>query len=199
MALACALAQSVRLGSLELRIDRSIAHTRTIPETLARIGHVHLSSRRVTQMIGELFALRSQVNLETDILDTPEFFWDYEDCEDLYLNWRQYLDLDRRVSILNQRFEVVQDLFDCLEGELNERKAAWLEWIIILIVALDAVIMAVRLYFRFINGKHAKDGHSPHGSGPPHRAFIPLLRALHWCGKHLVVKPVSVLITWMWT
>mmetsp|Transcript_96018 Transcript_96018/g.299012 ORF Transcript_96018/g.299012 Transcript_96018/m.299012 type:complete len:151 (-) Transcript_96018:35-487(-) len=150
-------------------------------------------------MIGELFALRSQVNLETDILDTPEFFWDYEDCEESYLSWRQYLDLDRRVSILNQRFEVVQDLFDVLEEELNERKAAWLEWVIILIVAIDVVVMALRLYFRGLVGKQTHTGVAQHHSAHQHRAFLPVLSLLEWVGHQLILKPTSAMITWMWS
>ena len=37
-----ALAQSVRLGGFELVVERSIADTRSIPETLAETGEVKL-------------------------------------------------------------------------------------------------------------------------------------------------------------
>merc|ERR1712176_1050779 len=98
-----ALAQSVRLGSLELRIDRSIAQTRPIPEALARTGHIHIKPEQVTKMTGEMILLRNQVNLETDILDSPELFWEYSNYEPLYNRCRLHLDVDGRVSIMNQR------------------------------------------------------------------------------------------------
>eukprot|EP00931_Biecheleriopsis_adriatica_P059637 TRINITY_DN35711_c0_g1_i1.p1 TRINITY_DN35711_c0_g1~~TRINITY_DN35711_c0_g1_i1.p1 ORF type:complete len:565 (-),score=89.90 TRINITY_DN35711_c0_g1_i1:58-1689(-) len=143
-AVAYALAQSVILGSLEMRIDRSITQTRSIPEDMARTGHVSLSNRRVAQMMGELWKFKNQVNLESDILDSPEVFWKYEIYEPLYNSCRLHLELDRRVEIVNQRFEVLQDLFDVLR-KLEARREHRLTWIIIWLCALEAVFSAVRL------------------------------------------------------
>ncbi|CAE8609667.1 unnamed protein product, partial [Polarella glacialis] len=145
VALAYALAQSVKLEVLENRIDRYIVQTRSIPHELAKTGHVRLSSKKVNKMIGGICVLRNQVNLETDILDTPNVFWDYEDYEPLYQTCRQNLDVDRRVAVVNQRFEVLQDLFDVLEGELNERNESRLMWIIIWLCALEAAFSAIKL------------------------------------------------------
>eukprot|EP00928_Gymnodinium_smaydae_P031930 TRINITY_DN23270_c0_g2_i1.p1 TRINITY_DN23270_c0_g2~~TRINITY_DN23270_c0_g2_i1.p1 ORF type:complete len:561 (+),score=73.27 TRINITY_DN23270_c0_g2_i1:63-1685(+) len=144
--LAYALAQSVRLGSLEMRVERWISRTRTFPEQLAKHGHTNIKGREVTRMMGELFALRHEVNLETDILDTPDLFWDYSDYVPLYRSARGHLDVDRRVEVLNKRFEVLQDLFDALEAELTERHATRLEWVVIVLCALEALVMALRLY-----------------------------------------------------
>lgn len=145
LALAYALAQSVRLGALETSVDRSIARTRAIPEHMASTGHVDLSLVQVNKMIGEIFVLKNQVNLYTDILDTPDIFWEYETYEPLYLDCRLELDIEKRVSILNNRFEVLQDMFDVLEGELNERQSNRLEWLVIVLVALCGVLLCIRL------------------------------------------------------
>merc|ERR1712070_467075 len=67
-----------------------------------------------------------------------------------YLMCRQHLDMEKRISILNQRFEVLQDLFDVLESELNERGGSNLEWVVIVLLALEAFVMAWRLYNRCI-------------------------------------------------
>merc|ERR1711879_1021757 len=91
----------------------------------------------------------NQVNLETDVLDSPELFWEYSDYDFLYDSCRQHLDVDHRVSIMNQRFEVLGDLFDFLEEEITEQKSTWLEWVVIFVVAFDVVVMAFRLYVRW--------------------------------------------------
>eukprot|EP00438_Fugacium_kawagutii_P009292 Skav235242 [mRNA] locus=scaffold3995:289975:300728:+ [translate_table: standard] len=146
-AIAYSLAQSVRLSYWEQRIDQWVETTRTIPEDMANTGRVLLSPQRVSQMMGKLFALKNQVNLEFDTLDTPEFFWDYEETEPLYQETRLHLDMDRRIDIVNQRFEVLEDMFDVLQDKLNEGQEHRLTWIIIWLCALEAVFTAFKLFW----------------------------------------------------
>lgn len=181
VALAYALAQSVRLGSLELRIDRSIAQTRSIPEKMAQAGQVSKSSRQVTKMVGELFVLKSQVNLHTDILETPEFFWEYSDYEGLYETARSHLDLDRRVKVLNHRFEVLQDLFYVLETELTERSKSRLSWVVILLCAMEGAVMALRLVTRL----HRAEGEDVRPVIPIVGSLLYACRALTKCVTQL--------------
>eukprot|EP00971_Amphidinium_carterae_P209945 4164515-Amphidinium_carterae.1 len=103
-------------------------------------------------MVGQLFVVKNQVNLHTDILDTPDFFWDWPDHEPLYLAFRQHLDVDSRVSVVNQRVEVLEDLFDVLESELTRRNETRLEWVVIILCAFEAFVMALRLYTRLVVG-----------------------------------------------
>jgi len=46
---------------------------------------------------------RNSVNLHSDILDVPDFFWENSELEPLYAMTRSYLDLNKRVEILNRR------------------------------------------------------------------------------------------------
>jgi len=213
VAVAYALAQSVRLGSLELRIERSIARTRDVPRAMAHTGEVSLSNRQVTKMMGEMFGLRHQVNLETDILETPELFWEYSEHEPLYERCRQHLDVDRRVTILNQRFEVMQDLFDFLEEELNIRHGNRLEWVVIVLCAVEPCLFAMRLYQKdyydiplennATNSSHSAvglDGSSAPWVGLLEFGRMPILGiarlgTLGFLVRHLVVKPAAFLAT----
>lgn len=45
-----------------------------IIQTLARSGDIHLSTRALGMMVGEIFAIQHDVNLHSEILDTPDFF-----------------------------------------------------------------------------------------------------------------------------
>ena len=42
---------------------------------LARTGTIPLSSKEMSKRIGALIVQKNMVNLETDILETPEYFW----------------------------------------------------------------------------------------------------------------------------
>lgn len=65
-----AIAQSSVLAIFESRIERKIEEYKYIPEALAAHGKVHLSELQLGMMIGEVFVIRHDVNLHTEILGT---------------------------------------------------------------------------------------------------------------------------------
>jgi len=140
-----ALAQSVRLGSFELVVDRSIASTRSIPETMADTGEIQLEARDLSKQMGGLLVLRCDVNLHTDILDTPDIFWDEDRFEPNYQSCRSYLDIDKRVDILNQRLGVLKDLYDLLQNSLNVKHGTKLEWIVIILILVEVMLEVIEL------------------------------------------------------
>jgi len=145
LAHAYALAQSVRLGSFEIVVGRSIGTTRSIPETMAATGEVQLDARDISKRIGGLLMLRCDVNLHTDILDTPEIFWDEEKFEPHYVACRGYWDIDKRVEILNQRLGVLKDLYDLLQNSLNVKHGNKLEWIVIILILVEVLLELLEL------------------------------------------------------
>ena len=78
LAISYALATSVKLGSFEDGIEKTIQDSRYIPEELAIKGHISLNKQEVSRKIGELYMQKSSVNLMYDILDAPDFFWDFD-------------------------------------------------------------------------------------------------------------------------
>lgn len=61
------------------------------------------------------------MNLYSNILDTPEFFWEAEGFEPLYRRVNRYLDVEDRVNILNNRLDIVNDLLEGLSGQIEIR------------------------------------------------------------------------------
>merc|ERR1711879_536579 len=96
-------------------------------------------------MGGQLLVLRCDVNLHTDILDTPVIFWDEEQFETKYLECREYLEIDKRVEILNQRLVVLKDMYDLLQNGLNVKHGNKLEWIIIILILVEVVLELLEL------------------------------------------------------
>lgn len=140
-----ALAQSVRLGVFEVVVDRSIATTQSIPETMAATGEVMLDARELSKRLGGLLMLRCNVNLHTDILDTPDILWDEDFFLPLYVACRDYMDIDKRVEILNQRLGVLKDLYDLLQNTLNVTHSNKLEWIVIILILVEVLLELLEL------------------------------------------------------
>jgi uncharacterized Rmd1/YagE family protein len=70
-----AIAQSTKLTLFEGLIEETINATKHIPQTMAETGKVPLSRTAITKKIGQLFIMRINVNLVSNVLDTPEIFW----------------------------------------------------------------------------------------------------------------------------
>ena len=145
LAVSFALAQSVKLGVFERTVEQTIQETRSIPERMALDGKIRLQRTSITKRIGQLFVDRASINLHSDILDHPEFFWEDDEWLPLYLRAAKYLEIDRRAEVLNKRLDIIKELFDMLASELHNSHSNKLEWIIIILIVLEVVFQVAGL------------------------------------------------------
>ncbi|KAI8927394.1 hypothetical protein BC831DRAFT_434903 [Entophlyctis helioformis] len=130
-----AVAQSVKLTLFEGLIEETIESTKHVPQIMAEQGKIHMSRQAINKKIGQLFIMRINVNLVSNVLDTPEIFWSEPALEPLYMAIRGYLEISQRVELLNQRVAVISDLLDMLKEHLNSSHGEQLEWIVIILIA----------------------------------------------------------------
>jgi uncharacterized Rmd1/YagE family protein len=134
------IAQSVKLDTFEYTIQKTVDLTRELPKLLAERGKITLSGTEIRRMMGRLFIDRHSINLHQELLDTPEFFWEYSELEPIYNLVAHYLDIERRVNVLNQRLTVLKELFDMLNNEINHKHSNRLEWTIIWLIVIEVMI-----------------------------------------------------------
>lgn len=82
----------------------------TIPKQLATTGELKLGRSEALRLTGRLFKLRRDVNLVSNVLDTPELFWSEASLKELYQACREYFEIDDRVEVLNQKLGVTSEL-----------------------------------------------------------------------------------------
>lgn len=144
LAVSHGIAQSVKLGTFEIALHKTFALTKQIPEDLARYGKISLSRHEIRKKMGALFIERNSINLHLDVLDQPEFFWDYPELERFYVMTANYLDLSNRLEVLNQRLGIVHELFEMLGNELNHQHSSRLEWTIICLIVIEVLLSIVK-------------------------------------------------------
>ena len=76
LAVSFAVAKSANLSIYEWRLEQAVQRNSHIPEDLAKSGELHLNRREINVEIGKLYLLNNAINLETNMLDTPEEFWE---------------------------------------------------------------------------------------------------------------------------
>jgi uncharacterized Rmd1/YagE family protein len=144
------LSQSVKLDVFENTIAQTIESTRYLPAELAEKGKISLSQKKISQKVGALFAERNSVNLHSDILDTPEFFWRRPRYEPYYHMASQYMDISTRLDILNRRLDVIHELYDILSNELKHSHSSRLEWVIILLIVTEVIMHIIKDFLKWI-------------------------------------------------
>ncbi len=140
LAVSYGLAQSSKLAIFENTIDHTISTTRQLPKDLAEKGKISLSRKQISKKIGALFLDRSSVNLHSDILDEPDFFWEYPEHHLLYQDIFKCLDLGPRVEVLNTRLNLLGELLEILNDQLNHQHSSTLEWTIIWLIVIEVTL-----------------------------------------------------------
>lgn len=143
IAISYALAQSTILSVYEGEVDQTIEDTRRIPSELSLKGTISLSKKEICKSIGAIFVKRSSINLHSDMLDTPLVFWEHQEWEPIYNKMRNYLDIDKRLDILNKRLDILKELYDMLNNEIKNQNEYYLEWIIIWLIVVEVLIEVV--------------------------------------------------------
>ena len=107
------------------------------------------------QKTGELLNLRSQLNHYNDLTDAlPDIFWDSEEkLETYYSKIGKALDVGVRIKTLNDKMtyaqevvKVAQEVLDISEKMSSEKHSTRLEWIIIILIAIEVVFELRRLW-----------------------------------------------------
>lgn len=143
IAISHAFAQDVKLEQFEKAVQNSIEQNSNIPLELSKKGKIALTKKEISNKVGELFLVKSAINLHYDLLDTPEFIWEYPEFEEYYEKTIKYLDIKPRVKVLNKRVEVIQELLNMLANEQNHKYSSFLEWIIIILITFEIVMNLV--------------------------------------------------------
>jgi uncharacterized Rmd1/YagE family protein len=141
LSLSFALAQSIQLSQFEEIIQKTVEKTKYIPRSLAQKGKISLSAAELAKFRGKIFMERSYINLHFNFLDSPEFLWENPEYEKYYQKFSKYLEIKERSDILNKKLDVLHDIFEVLSDEQKHRHSSLLEWIIIVLIAVEFAYM----------------------------------------------------------
>ncbi|MDO6694566.1 RMD1 family protein [Aliiglaciecola sp. 3_MG-2023] len=143
LAISHAFAQSRKLEVFESQAENTIAYNRHLATELATTGNIKLSRKKLAMRRGALFQTKNDIMLRFSLLDVPEYFWDYPATQEDYLAAIKYLELTQRIELLNLKLETIHELFEMLAAEQNHKHSSFLEWIIIILIAVEIVLFFV--------------------------------------------------------
>ncbi|KAH6650995.1 hypothetical protein F5144DRAFT_524580 [Chaetomium tenue] len=145
-----AIAQSTKLCFFEERMSETMLDAQHVPKRLALTGELNMTRTEIVKILGRLFKSRVDINLSSNILDVPNFFWDAEPTlHPLYVAIREYLEIDPRIRVLNERCRVFLDLADILADSVADSKMSNITWIIIILIVVSIIVTVTEVGLRF--------------------------------------------------
>lgn len=191
IAFSSGLARSTKLAVLERLTEAYFSSTRTIPtilsqgtplpitrpvllrkacETMGLGSRLPFSRPFMLRKTGELLSIRAQLNLYSELTDSlPDLFWDSKHelgLEDYYSHVGKALDVGVRIKVLNDKLDYAQEIASVLRETLIERHNLRLEWIIIILIAIEVVFELGRMY------GHMKEDRDPESMERLMRRFL---------------------------
>ncbi|KAI8124275.1 hypothetical protein FF38_02722 [Lucilia cuprina] len=155
-----ALATSIKLGIWEATLDRYIDSMAFLTDDMKKGRRIRISREEVLRKTGELLALRHVINLSSDLLDTPDFYWDREDLEALYVQVCNYFSISRRTKVMNEKINHCVELAELISHNLNEAHNTRLEWMIIILIMIEVGFEIIHYIDRYY-GNENEDDHKP--------------------------------------
>lgn len=147
LSLSYGFSQSVKLQYFETIIDVLIEKYNPMIQNLSQTGEMEISRNQIQQIIGEILGAKSEMNLISNFLYHPKYFWQHPTLEEHFAMLERYLHIQRRVNAINHRLDTLNEIFEMFNGYLDNRHGHNLEIIIIVLIIMEIIVAVLNLHF----------------------------------------------------
>jgi len=147
LSLSYGFSQSVKLQYFETILEVLIDKYNPLIQGLSSTGKMRVSYKQIRQVIGEIISAKSEMNLISNFLYHPKYFWQHPTLEEYYIMLERYLHIQRRVNAINHRLDTLNEIFDMFNDYLENQHAHNLELIIIVLIAIEIIFGVLNFHF----------------------------------------------------
>lgn len=147
LSLSYGFSQSVKLQYFETIIDALIEKYNPMIQTLSHKGEMPISRKQIQQVIGEILGAKSEMNLISNFLYHPKYFWQHPTLEEHFIMLERYLHIQRRVNAINHRLDTLNEIFEMFNGYLENRHGHNLEIVIIILIIVEIIVAVLNFHF----------------------------------------------------
>jgi uncharacterized Rmd1/YagE family protein len=134
-----ALAQSVALDYFENSVSSAMSKFHPVVRTMREEGQLRLKHSEVLSLVGFAMEIRSVILENLTLFDDPPESWESESLAHLDSALFDQFDLEERINAINQKLAYLKDAGSILMEVLTNRKSVRLEWIVIVLIAIEVV------------------------------------------------------------
>lgn len=142
---AFALAKSVGLERIEERLDQLLDRMEGLMKRLST-GSFALSDRELAGYAASILEFRYRSISDLMILEPPDITWDVEEADRLYRSLAALFEFPHRFGLIRQKTDTLLDITDVFTTLAHARRSARLEWIIIVLIAVEILLFLYELF-----------------------------------------------------
>lgn len=149
--IAYVISQSVALDVYEQKLSDYSERSRSLIEDSD--SYSLFKRTRLASFSKELVLIRHDLLIDLHLLDKPNILWDNEEAEALYNSLASALELSERFEVVSYKLESIKDDIVMVMDLTNHKHSSFLEWIIIVLIAVE-IVMGLVEWFKpaFLNG-----------------------------------------------
>lgn len=139
------IAKSVALERIEERIDVVFDEVEVLIANLGK-GSMELPDRDMARLASSILSFKFTSIAHIMVLDKPDITWDNPEADRLYLTMASLFELNQRYQEIKHKSETLLDMTDVFTSLSHARRSARLEWIIIILIAIEIVLYLLEMY-----------------------------------------------------
>ncbi len=144
--LALILAQSTALEYFELKVDKIMQQSTRLVVDMRDKGRLRTRDKKVNQIVGFCMTTKQDIVVMMYLLDKPEELWHDEILDKLYLAAVEMYELQERYRTIDHKLKTMQENLSLIAEFVSNRRAAWLELTIILLILVEVVLFVYDIW-----------------------------------------------------
>ena len=141
------VSQSVTLDYYSDQTEKLLEETNSYTQLLARRGRLIISGRKLKKFIGKTLLLKNRIAENLYIFDSPPETWENEQLDKLHSELKKSFDLQDRFRDVSEGLQIVKDNLELFKDILQYRTSLLLEWIVIILIAVEVVNFFLGKFF----------------------------------------------------
>ena len=140
------ISQSVTLDYYAELTTQLLEDTNQHTQILERKGKLSITGTNLKKYIGKTLLLKNLIAQNLYIFDSPEETWDNERLDKLHIELKRHLDLQDRARSVSEELSIVKENLELFKDILQYRNSVYLEWVVIILIAVEVVNFLVEKF-----------------------------------------------------
>ncbi len=147
LSLSYGFSQSVKLQYFETILEKLIEKYTPMIHGLSNKSGAAITRDQIRQIISEIIGSKSEMNLISNFLYHPKYFWQHPTLEEYFIMLERYLHIQRRINAINHRLDTINEIFNMFNDYLERRHGQHLEVMVIVLIAIEIVIGLLHFFY----------------------------------------------------